>query len=216
MKPAKNDYREQVMNRLTPRIRGLLLLPVIALLFGCTHGAGPKTGTLAQDAGRFEADIRQAVSALRVNARALGEIVDRLHNAAADEAARSTDDRQLGHIQKTYLYVYQAEIVAGYQIRLLSDFPYIKENRRSDFLTLRARDLDRAVTEMEDADSFLEVYAAFIADRPTLAEVEKARQMISGTIYLYEKLLETIRPAVNPAAPFTYDPYSPLTRGQPK
>ena len=44
-------------------------------------------------------------------------------------------------------------------------------------------------------------------------EIEKARETMAGTIYLYEKLLDMIKPAVNPAAPFTRDPYAPFSRG---
>lgn len=188
-------------------------MPVMALLVGCAHEAGSHNRIGSTDFDRLEMEIRQAVAACQVNARELDRIYDRLHDAAADEAGRSTNDLQLGYIQKTYLYVHQARLVAAYQIRLLSDFPYIDEDRRTDFLTLRAQDLDRAISEMENAASFLEVYAAFIQDRQVLGEIETGRQLINGTLYLYEKLLETIRPAVNPAAPFTRDPYSPFSRG---
>lgn len=193
----------------------LLLLPILALLVGCAHDAGSHNRIGSADYNHLEKEIRQAVAACRVNARELDKIYDRLHNAAVDEAGRSADDLLLGYIQKTYLYIHQARLVAAYQIRLLSDFPYIKADRRADFLTLRAQDLDRAISEMEDAARFLEVYAAFIQDRQVLGEIETGRQLIRGTLYLYEKLLETIRPAVNPAAPFTRDPYSPFSRGAP-
>ena len=191
----------------------LLLLPVMALLVGCAHDAGLHNRSEAADPDPLETEIRQAVAACQVNASELDRIYDRLHNAATDEAGRSANDLQLGYIQKAYLYVHQARLVAAYQIRLLSDFPYIDAERRVDFLTLRAQDLDRAISEMENAASFIEVYAAFIQDRQVLGEIETGRQLINGTIYLYEKLLETIRPAVNPAAPFTRDPYSPFSRG---
>ncbi len=190
-----------------------LLLPVMVLLVGCAHDAGARNQIGSADLDHREKEIRLAVAACQVNARALDRVYDSLHNAAADEAGRSTNDLQLGYIQKTYLYVHQARLVAAYQIRLLSDFPYIKKGSRSDFLTLRALDLDRAISEMEASASFLEVYAAFIKDHQVLADIETARQLISGTLYLYEKLMETIRPAVNPAAPFTRDPYSPFSRG---
>jgi hypothetical protein len=191
----------------------LLLLLVMALLVGCAHGSGSHNRSGSTDPDDLEKEIRQTVAACQVNARELDRIYDRLHNAAADEAGRSTNGLQLGYIQKTYLYVHQARLVAAYQIRLLSDFPYIDADRRADFLTLRAQDLDRAISEMENAANFIDVYAAFIQDRQVLGEIETGRQLISGTIYLYEKLLETIRPAVNPAAPFTRDPYSPFSRG---
>ncbi len=185
----------------------------MALLVGCAHDTGSHNRSGATDPDSLGNEIRQAVAACRVNAGELDRIYDRLHTAAVDEAGRSTNDLQLGYIQKTYLYVNQARLVAAYQIRLLSDFPYIEESWRADFLTLRAQDLDIAVSEMEDAASFLEVYATFIQDRQVLGEIKTGRQLISGTIYLYENLLETIRPAVNPAAPFTRDPYGPFSRG---
>ena len=189
-----------------------MLLTVVALLAGCAHDAGSHNRSGSTDLNPLEKEIRQAVAACQVNARQLDRVYDNLHNAAADEAGRRPNGLQLGYIQKTYLYVHQARLVAAYQIRLLSDFPYIEKGSRSDFLTLRALDLDRAISEMEASAGFLDVYAAFIKDHQALAEIETARQLISGTIYLYEKLLETIKPAVNPAAPFTRDPYSPFSR----
>ena len=110
----------------------LLLLPVMALLVGCAHDAGSHNRIGSTDPDHLEKEIRQAVAACQVNVSELDRIYDRLHNAAVDEAGRSTNDLQLGYIQKTYLY---------------------------------------------------------------------------------EKLLKTIRSAVNPAAPFTRDPYSPFSRG---
>ena len=201
------------MKTINCKFRQYLLLAVMALLGGCAHDTGSHNRIGSTDPDLLEKDIRQVVAACQVNASELDRIYDRLHNAAVDEAGRSTNDLQLGNIQKAYLYVHQARLVAAYQIRLLSDFPYVKESRRADFLTLRAQDLDRAISEMEAAASFLEVYAAFIQDRRVLGEIETGRQLISGTIYLYEKLLKTLRPAVNPAAPFTRDPYSPFSRG---
>jgi len=204
------NHREQAMQTTLKAIAGVL---VLTLLAGCAHVTGSQNRTAQVDADHLEKEIRQAVIECRVNARELDNIYDRLHNAAAIEAGRSSADQQLSYIQKTYLYVHQARLVADYQIRLLSDFHFIAQNQHSDFLTLRARDLDQAIYDLEDAASFLEVYAAFIVDRQALNEVENARQMIGGTIYLYEKLLETIRPVVKPAAPFTRDPYSPFSRG---
>jgi len=204
------NHREQTMQSISKAFAGVL---VLAMLAGCAHGTGLTNRTAPVEADHFEKEIREAISACRVNARELDNIYDRLHHAAAIEAGRGSADQQLSYIQKTYLYVYQARLVADYQIRLLSDFHFITKTQRSDFLTLRARDLDQAIFDMEDATSFLEVYEAFIEDRQALSEIENARQMIGGTIYLYEKLLDTIRPAVKPAAPFTRDPYSPFSRG---
>ena len=197
------------MQTISKAIAGAL---VLALLAGCAHSTGTANRTALVDAEYFENEIRQAISACRVNARELDNIYDRLHAVAANEAGRSSADQRLSYIQKTYLYVYQARLVADYQIRLLSDIHFIAKAQHSNFLTLRARDLDQAIYDMEDAASFLEVYAVFIEDRQALMEIENARQMIGGTIYLYESLLETIRPAVKPAAPFMRDPYSPFSR----
>lgn len=198
------------MQTILKAVAGVL---VLAMLAGCAHVTGSQNRTAQVDVDHIGNEIRQTISACRVNARELDNIYDRLHHAAANEAGRSSADQQLSYIQKTYLYVHQARLVADYQIRLLSDFLFIAKNQHSDFLTLRARDLDQAIYDMRDAVSFLEVYAVFIEDRQALREIESARQMIGGTIYLYEKLLDTIHPAVKPAAPFTRDPYSPFSRG---
>ncbi len=201
------------MKTRTIGVTGLLLCLMIVLPAGCRHVVVAQNPAAAVDAEDPGNEIRQVVSSLRLNSRELDKIYDHLHQAAAVEAGRSTADIQLGYIQKTYLYVNWARTVSYYQVRLLSDFPYVKKERRADFLTLRARDLDRAVSEMEDSASFIEVYAVFIKDRRVQAETEKARKTIAGTIYLYEKLLDIIKPAVNPAAPFTLDPYSSFSRG---
>jgi len=198
------------MQTILKAIAGVL---VLTLLGGCAHVTGSQGQTAQVDGDQFEKEIRQAILECRVNALELDNIYDRLHHSAANEAGRNSADQQLSYIQKTYLYVHQARLVADYQIRLLSDFHFIAKTQRSDFLTLRARDLDQAIYDLEDATSFLAVYEAFIEDRQALSEIENARQMIGGTIYLYEKLLDTIRPVVKPAAPFTRDPYSPFSRG---
>ena len=203
----------EISAKLDGIIMELFSLAVVVLLVGCAHDGGSQYRSGSIDPDPLERDIQAAVTACQVNARELDRIYDRLHNAAADEAGRSTNDLQLGYIQKTYLYVQQARLVAAYQINLLSDLPYIEEGRRADFLTLRARDLDQAISEMENAASFIDVYAVFIQDRQVLGEIEKGQQMISGTIYLYENLLAAMRPAVNPAAPFTRDHYSPFSSG---
>jgi hypothetical protein len=197
-----------------PRVAtGVLVLAGLALLAGCTHLAASPDRPHTADAAELEMELRQTIAACRVNARELDKIYDNLHHAATNEAARSRNDIQLNYIQKAYLYVHQARLVAAYQIRLLSDFPYINKDLKNDFWTLRALDLDQAVSEMEDASWFLDVYATFINDPQALADIENARQMIGGSIYLYEKLLVTIHPMVNPAAPFSRDPYNPFSRG---
>ena len=194
-------------------LRYVWLTTLVSLLVGCAHGPGSENTPRTFDAAGLERELQQAVEACRENARELAKTYDHLHNLAVDEAARSTSDIQLGYIQKTYLYVHQARLVADFQVRLLSDYPYVKKEHRSNFLTLRALDLDRAIYELEDSAGFIEVYTVFIKAPKVLAEAERARQLISGTIYLYEKLLEAIKPAVNPAAPFSRDPYALFPRG---
>ena len=193
-------------------ITGLLLFALMVPLTGCRQANGLQTRRDTVDFDSLENEIQRIVTQLLVNSRELDKIYDSLHTAAVEEAGNSTNDIQLGNIRKTYLHVNQARMVSYFQIRLLSDFPYIKKDRRNDFLTLRARDLDRAVSEMEDAESYLEIYAAFIKSRQVLVEIERARKTMLGNIYLYEKLLMIIRPGVNPAGPFTVDPYSPFAR----
>ncbi len=191
----------------------LLVSALAVLLAGCGHGRSAQSTSVPNDPDPLGREIQQVVAQLRVNAGAFNKIYDGLHLAAIAEAGRSTNDIQLGYLQKVYLHVNQARTVAHYQVRLLSDFPYIEKDHRSDFLTLRAVDLDRAISAMEDSAGFLEVYAAFVKDQAVLAEIEKARNTLAGTNYLYEKLLATIKPSVNPAAPFSKDPYTPFARG---
>ena len=141
------------MQTISKAIAGIL---VWVLLAGCSHLSGTQSQAARVDADHFENVIRQAISACRVNARELDTIYDRLHHVAASEAGRSRKGQQLGYIQKTYLYVHQARLVADHQIRLLADFQFIAKTRHGDFLTLRARDLDQAIYDMEDAARFLE------------------------------------------------------------
>ena len=89
----------------TMGVARLLFCAAMVLLAGCSHVSGSKNRTEPGDIDNPGSEIRQIVIQLLVNSGALDKIYDNLHDAAAEEAGNSTNDIQLGNIQKTYLYV---------------------------------------------------------------------------------------------------------------
>ena len=180
-----------------------MLLTVV----GCTPAwRGKDTATVSAE----DETIRAVVEKLAVNVHELRFVYDELHIVARDALVGENPDRQLDYIQKVYLQVDAAQLVAEYQYRMLSVIHYIKDARRTDYLTLRARGLDKARTRLGTAIEHIALYDAFIKNPKATATIAQARALIQGNIYLYDQLLEILRPLVHPAGAFTPDPYSPI------
>lgn len=192
------------------RLRTVMLL-VVVMAAGCgTTSGGPGTATSAATAADENGQIRPVVEKLAINVRELRVVYDDLHIAARDALTGEQPDRQLDYVQKVYLHVNAALMVAESQYQMLSVIHYVSDERRTDYLTLRARDLDRARTRMEDAIEFIALYDAFIRNSKATEAISRAQALIHGNIYLYSRLLDILKPLVHPAGAFTPDPYAPI------
>ncbi|MGB5423842.1 MAG: hypothetical protein WBN03_16885, partial [Desulfobacterales bacterium] len=84
--------------------------------------------------------LSEIIGRLYLNHRQLTNVYRNLHDAALSEV--NGPEKQLGYIQKTYLFVSEANLIGFYQWELLAIIDYVKDSHRSDYLTLRVRDLD--------------------------------------------------------------------------
>lgn len=146
--------------------------------------------------GRLE-DI---LGRLYINHKSLTVVYSNLHSAALEAVNES--DQQLSYIQKSYLFVSEANLVCFYQWELLSIIEYIKKSHRSDYFTLRVKDLKRAIFEIQDRVVSLKLYSAYIDNRGTLDLIEEAVGLIEANIYMFEELVAILEPLANSPNPF--------------
>jgi hypothetical protein len=164
---------------------------------------------LAAPARSVEPLERQSeiIERLYLNHRQLTGVYRDLHDAAL--GAVDGSERQLGYIQKTYLFVSEANLIAFYQWELLAAIDYIKDSHLSDYLTLRVKDLDRAIFESRDRVRSLKLYQAFIAGEELHHLVSHAIGLIEANIYMFEELRELFKPRANPPNAFERLPDGP-------
>jgi hypothetical protein len=144
--------------------------------------------------------LTEIIGRLYLNHKQLTDVYRNLHDAAL--SAVNGPEQQLGYIQKTCLFVSEANLIAFYQWELLAVIGYIKDTHRSDYLTLRVKDLDRAIFESRDRINSLKLYHGFIAGDTPRGLIDQAIGLIEANIYMYEELLELLKPQANPSNPF--------------
>jgi len=144
----------------------------------------------------WKAEIRPLVERLHVNYLSLDAVYHQLHEAAIDAVDRSAEE--LGYIQKTYLFVSEANLICFYQWELLAIVDYIEDDKVADYLTLRVRDLDRSIFESRDRINSLQLYSGFIDHAGARQSIEQAVGLIEANIYTYEALRDVLQPLANP------------------
>jgi len=170
-------------------INWLILIPLI--LWSQTTAAQTDSNN-----GRFE-DI---LGRLYINHKSLTVVYSNLHDVALEAVIGS--DQQLSYIQKSYLFVSEANLVCFYQWELLSIIEYIKDSHRSDYFTLRIKDLKRAIFESRDRVVSLKLYSAYIDNRGTIELIDEAVGLIEANIYMFEELVALLEPLANSPNPF--------------
>lgn len=168
-------------------------LLAIALAFGWL-AAPSASGSLAD--APWKTKLQSLAERLYVNYRSLDDIYHQLHDAAIETSGRSAEE--LSSIQKAYLFVSQANLIAFYQWELLVAVDYIEEEKMADYLTLRIKDLDRSIVESRDRINSLKLYSGFIDHDAALQSIDQAIGIIEANIYTYEALHELLRPQANP------------------
>ncbi|UCD81623.1 MAG: hypothetical protein JSW26_09435 [Desulfobacterales bacterium] len=159
---------------------------------------------MAQTAAGFLPDaedrLQTIVGRLYLNYKSLDNIYKDLHEASFDAVGGS--DRQLSYIQKAYVFVNEANLICFYQWELLGVIEYIKDERRSDYFTLRVKDLGRSIFESRDRMNSLMLYHAYIEDDAARKKIDEALGIIEANIYIYEEIRDILRPHANPPNPF--------------
>ena len=157
--------------------------------------------TALAPAGDLDNRFNEIVSRLYLNHRSLSVVYNKLHDAALD--AVNGSDQQLAAIQKTYLFVSEANLVCLSQWELLSIIGYIKDSHLADYYTLRVKGLDRAAFESRDRLISLKLYSADIENPEPRELIEEAVGLIEANIYMFEQLADILKPLANPPNPFT-------------
>ena len=104
--------------------------------------------TISAQTNSIDRRLEDILGRLYINHKSLSVVYSKLHDQALE--AVNGSDKQLSYIQKSYLFVSEANLVCFYQWELLSIIDYIKDSHRSDYFTLRVKDLKRAIFETRD------------------------------------------------------------------
>lgn len=144
--------------------------------------------------------LPEVIGRLYLNHQQLTAVVRDLHDVAL--GAVDGPDQQLGYIQKTSLFVSEANLIVFYQWELLAVIDYIKDTHRPDYFTLRVKDLERASFESRDRINSLMLYHGFITDDAPRRLIDQAIGLIEANIYLYEDIIDQLKPLANPPNPF--------------
>jgi len=182
------DKREGVMRKKTLYSVGLGVVLCLVMIVGCArHAALPDYGPL-----------RSEVEQLYLNYHELKILHSKLHAAARQHIERGGD--QLAEIQSAARFIDQANLIAYYQWELLSIIEYIRVDRRSDYFTLRVKDIDDARQKSRDLIMSVKVYDAFIRDQEALTLIAKGIGYIEQHIAAYDALQALMAPKANPPA----------------
>ena len=170
---------------------GIHLTGLLFILFvvGCA-----KTNTLP-DYG----PMRTQVETLYLNYHDLKVVHSDLHAAALRHIEQGGG--QLAEIQSAARFIDQANLIAYYQWELLSITEYIRDGARSDFFTLRVKDIADARQKSEDLILAIKVYDAFIKDPQVLDLIAKGIDHIQQNMAIYDTLHTLMMPLSNRPKP---------------
>lgn len=143
--------------------------------------------------------IRTQVEALYLNYHDLKVVYSDLHAAARRHIEQAGE--QLAEIQSAARFIDQANLIAYYQWELLSITEYIHDGARTDFFTLRVKDIADARQKSEDLILAIKVYDAFIRDPQVLDLIEKGIGHIQQNMAIYDALHTLMMPLSNRPEP---------------
>ena len=185
MSANMSDGQENTMGNCHLKTIGLATL-IFVLLLGCTKSV-PESDLTA---------LRGPVEKLYLNYHALKAVHSDLHAAARRHIEASGS--QLAEIQSAARFVHQANLIAYYQWELLSITNYIRDRSRSDFFTLRVKDIADARQQSKDLILAIKVYDAFIRDPQALSLIAKSIAHIEQNVALFETIHALMLPLSNP------------------
>jgi len=143
--------------------------------------------------------IRTQVEALYLNYHDLKVVHSDLHAAARRHIEQGGE--QLAQIQSAARFIDQANLIAYYQWELVSITEYIRDGARSDFFTLRLKDIADARQKSEDLILAIKVYDAFIKDPQVLDLIAKGIGHIQQNMAIYDALHTLMMPLSNRPKP---------------
>ena len=170
------------------KLRATITAVLVTLILSSGAHSSPK-----------DEQLTDLIERLYLNHNSLRTVYKDLHDAAIDNLGGP--DRQLSYIQKSYLFVSEANLVCRYQWELLSIVDYIRQDSRSDYFTLRVKGLRRAIFESRDRINSLMLYYGFIDNAETRKLLDNAIGLIEANIYTYEQLVGILGPMANPPNP---------------
>jgi hypothetical protein len=173
-----------MLNRRKKWVRAVMLLEFI-LMVGCTRPAA------LPDFSPLQTKVEQ----LYLNYYELRVIYSDLRNVGRLQIGQPGE--QLSEIQTAARFIDQANLIAYYQWELLSITEYIHEDARSDFFTLRAKDIVDARQKSQDLILAIKVYDAFIHDPAALALIAKGIEHIEQNVATFGALYDLMLPLAN-------------------
>jgi hypothetical protein len=175
-----------------------LLKPVraAALLVALALAGWAETTPAAAPQSPDPVRLRDGVERLYLNTRSLQDTYRDLRLAAGEAVEGS--DPELSYIQKATMLVDEANLICYYQWSLLALGPQIADTFRTDTITLRVRDLKRAVKASRHRVMALALYAAYIRSSAAQDAIATAIAQVEGNIYGYASLLELMQPYAHP------------------
>jgi hypothetical protein len=103
---------------------------------------------------------------------------------------------QHNYIQKIALFINEARLICYYQWALISIHDYIKRDMRSDFYTLRLKDLRQAISDLAFTIQLIDLYLLYIEKEEARQPTAEAVANIKAGIYLLEGMAEIIEKEV--------------------
>jgi len=103
-------------------------------------------------------------------------------------------EQQLNYMQKIALFVNEARLTGYYQWQMFSMMEYIKPAYTSDYYTLRAKDLQKAKSDVTFLLTLVDLYATHIENKAALKPVDEAVTNMKAMVYLFEGLLQILHP----------------------
>ena len=137
---------------------------------------------------------------LYLNHKALEEVYQDLRLIAMGYL--TAPDTQLNNIQRTYIFIDEANSICRQQWELLSLMDAVRSSHRADYFTLRVKGLKRARDRSRDRVDLITVYRAGLENPAALKQVDAGLALIAGNVYFFEQLIEVLEPLGNRPRPW--------------
>ena len=148
-----------------------------------------------------DSHLTSHVERLYLNYKQLQIIHKDLHNTTI--TSFQGPEIQSSYIRQANLFINEANLMCWNQWELLSMTPYIKNEYKIDFYTLRARGLQSVIAESNHRIHLLKLYSGYIRNKKALESIDAAIGIIEGNVYLFETMSELLKPLSHP--PNTYN-----------